>query len=130
MRSRLLVQILRYGGVGISLNAAGYGLYLGVTTLGLSPLLTITIFYPLGILAGYYAHGRYTFSSYREAADRYALHRYIAVYVAGFLVNAGMIWFLPKYLALPHQLIQLCAIFVCAAFLFAGMRLFVFERSR
>lgn len=132
-RVQLLVQlpvkeVIRYAIVGLTLNFLGYMIYLLVTSLGVSPLMTVTIFYPLSVLAGYFAHRRHTFRRTAQGLEGMVLIRYILVYVAGYLINAALLEVLYRQMGYPHQLVQILAVFMVAAFLFLAMKLFVFKK--
>jgi len=47
-----LAELVRYAIVGLILNFIGYVMYLAVTAYWLSPVVTVSIFYPLSVLAG------------------------------------------------------------------------------
>ena len=55
-------QLWRYGLVGLSQNAIGYGLYLLVTWLGLPPKTAVSILYVVGVLISFFGNRRFTFA--------------------------------------------------------------------
>ena len=116
-------QIIRYGIVGVLNNSLGYLIYLAVTFMGLSPKLTITLFYPLGAYTAYLGHSKYSFSSQRNYLT--AL-RYAFVYLIGYLVNFLLLYIFSDKLMYPHQIVQAAAIFVVAGILFLMLKFFVF----
>jgi putative flippase GtrA len=122
-------EFIRYAIVGLTLNLLGYMIYLLVTSLGVSPLTTVTIFYPLSVLAGYFAHRRYTFRHNTQGLEGTVLIRYILVYVAGYLINVALLEVLYRQMGYPHQLVQILAVFMVAGFLFIAMKLFVFRKA-
>lgn len=122
-------ELTRYAIVGLTLNVLGYMIYLLVTALGVSPLMTVTIFYPLSVLAGYFAHRRHTFRHRSQGLEGKVLVRYIAVYVAGYVINATLLEILYQRMGYPHQMVQIAAVFVVAIFLFVAMKLLVFKKS-
>lgn len=122
-------ELIRYAIVGLTLNFLGYMIYLLVTSLGVTPLMTVTIFYPLSVLAGYFAHRRHTFRHHAQGLEGTVLIRYMLVYVAGYLINAALLEVLYRQMGYPHQLVQILAVFMVAAFLFVAMKLFVFRKA-
>ena len=60
---KLSTQASKYGLVGIIGNLIGYFTYILFTFLGLTPVLAITLLYPVGAIFGYYGNKEYTFSS-------------------------------------------------------------------
>lgn len=121
-----VAEVLRYGIVGLLLNTGGYLLYLVVTAMGVTPLATVLMLYPASVVAGYFAHRRHTFKRPVQGLEAGALIRYIAVYIAGFLMNAGLLEVFYLRLGIPHQIVQFAAIFVVAGFLFVAMKFLVF----
>ncbi len=120
------LEILRYGVVGFTLNFFGYLLYLGVTSLGVDPLITVTVFYPTAVLIGFFAHRRHTFRLEERGLKVDSLARYVFVYVLGYFLNLGLLGVFWGILGYPHQLVQAASIFVCAGVLFLAMKLIVF----
>jgi putative flippase GtrA len=120
-------QIVRYGVVGIMNNLLGYCIYLAVTFLGLDPKLTVTLLYPIGAIAGYFGHSKYSFAY--KGKSLWAPVRYAVAHIASYGVNVLMLYFFWERLGYPHQLIQALSIFVCAGVLFVLFRYFVFPTS-
>lgn len=122
-----LTQFVRYGVVGASLNLFGYLIYLVVTWLGMEPKMVVTVFYPLSVLYGYFAHKRFSFRYAGNARNYRTVARYILVYAIGYVINVCLIAFFHDRLGYRHQIVQAAAIFVVAGFLFVMMKLFVFH---
>lgn len=120
-------KLFRYALAGLTLNLLGYLIYLTVTFLGLSPIATVSIFYPLSVFLGYLVHRRHTFRHKTKAIKDATFFRYIVSYAAGYLINVTLIQFLHHELGYPHQWVQAAAIFIVAAFLFVALNLFVFK---
>ena len=119
-------ELFRYAIVGLILNFLGYLLYLAVTALWLSPFVTITIFYPMSVIAAYFSHRRYTFREQKQGLEGSQFIRFVALYVFGFFLNWSMLFVFFEKLGYPHQLVQFGSIFIIAGFLFISMKLFVF----
>jgi putative flippase GtrA len=122
-------ELVRYAIVGLTLNVLGYMIYLLITSLGGSPITTVTICYPLSVLTGYFAHRRHTFRHRSQGLEGKVLVRYITVYVAGYLINAALLEILYRKMGYPHQIVQIAAIFLVAIFLFVAMKLLVFKKQ-
>jgi putative flippase GtrA len=122
-----ITQFIRYGVVGASLNLFGFLIYLGVTWLGMEPKLAVTVFYPLGVLYGYFAHKRVSFRHNGSLRNIWPMVRYVFVYFLGYLFNIGLLQLFHDRIGYPHQWVQMAAIFVVAGFLFIALELFVFR---
>ena len=121
-------ELIRYVVVGLSLNFLGYMIYLFVTFMGVSPLMTVSIFYPLSVILGYFVHRSHTFRQNMGRIVGVALIRYVFVYAIGYFINLALLAILHQKMGYPHQLVQIVAIFMVAAFLFVAMKLFVFRK--
>jgi putative flippase GtrA len=124
----VLRQIFLYGVVGVVNNSLGYGIYLGLTFLGLDPKITISMLYPIGAATAYFGHSRYSFD-YTEKGFGAPL-RYIVAHAISFNVNLSMLYVFWQLVGWPHQLVQAMAILVCAGVLFLLFKYFVFPGGR
>ncbi len=116
--------LLRYGAVGMIVNALGYAVYLLATWMGAGPKSTMSALYLAGAVAGYFGHRRYAFA-YRGSVLP-SLVRYALVHAAGYGINFAMLAVLSDTLGLPHQLVQALAIVTVTSFLFIAFRYFAF----
>lgn len=120
-----IVQLIKYGIIGISTNTAGYLLYLVATHIGITPILSMTLLYLLGATIGFIGNRRLTFAytgSILGSGTRYTL-----VHLAGYALNLGILVLFVDLLGYPHQIVQAIAIFTVAAFLFIMFKVFVFR---
>jgi putative flippase GtrA len=124
-----LLEFLRYGIVGIFFNALGYSLYIVLTLYWLSPFLAVAIFYPISVTISYFAHRKHTFKRHNVKFKAINFIRYFIIYITGYIINLTMIIIFYNYLHIPHQIVQLVAIFIVAIFLFIAVKLFVFTEN-
>ena len=122
-----LIQLVRYGLIGVGLNASGYLIYLAVTALGLDPKLAVAIFYPIMAVASFLLNRRWTFQ--HKGSIPKAGVRYILAHVGGYLLNLLLLFVFVDVLGLDHRAVQGAAIFVVAGYLFISFKLFVFSRQ-
>lgn len=122
-----LMQLIRYGIVGVSQNAVGYGLYLLLTYMGLDPKLVVGVSYPIAMLVSFMGNKKYTFH-HTGSTSRAGL-RFIIAHACGYTINLALLYWCVDVYGMPHQLVQLAAIFIVAAFLFITLRLFVFKNT-
>lgn len=120
-------QLLRYGAIGFLTNFIGYCSYLLMVYLGLTPTISMTMIYIVGILIGYFGNRNVTFS-YNGSTFNSGL-RYALVHIIGYFMNLSILLVFVDRLGYPHQLVQAVAIFTVAAFLFITFKLFVFPVS-
>jgi len=124
--SENMKQISRYGLVGLSLNSMMYIVYMILTAYCFSPFNAVFLLYPLGVLVSFFAHRGLTFKLNSLKWNSIELFKYVFSYAVGFLLNLSILYIFFEKLGYPHQLVQLCAIFIVAGFLFISMKLFVF----
>lgn len=120
----VLVQIIRYGLVGVINNLLGYLIYLAVTWWWLEPKLAITVLYPIGVFTAYLGHSKYTFSY--QGRTHSGVFRYLVAHAIGYGANVLLLYVFVDKFMLPHQLVQAGAIVLVAAILFLLFRYFVF----
>lgn len=119
-------QLLRFGMVGLATNAAGYLVYLLVTSLGAPPKAAMTVLYAVGASLGFFGNRRYTFR--HEGTALSTGWRYLLAHGCGYLLNLAIQLLVADHLGYPHELAQGLAVFVVAAFLFAAFRFVVFAQ--
>lgn len=119
----VLSQLLRYGAVGLVVNAALYLLYLVLTAAGLAPIVASTLAFALGIPVSLAAHGTFTFRVPKVSTTRRAM--FAAGYLVGYAVQIGTLTTLSG-VGLPHEFAQLIAVIAVALVLFVFQKRAVF----
>lgn len=122
---KLPKDLIRYGAVGVSNSALGFLLYVLFTKLGASPVLTISIFYPIHIGLAFYLNKKWSFSH----KDRIPapVVRYLIAYLGCYFLNVTVLKFFSGYLGFSHLVVQAIAIFVFAFLLFLIQKYWVFR---
>ena len=123
-----LLQLARFGIVGLLSNAFLYLLYLGLTMAGMGHKLAMTLLYALGVAQTFVFNHRWTFAFGGTVPG--ALLRYIAVYLAGYAVNLGTLAFFVDRHGYPHQAVQGVSILGVAAMIFVLQKYWVFAERR
>jgi putative flippase GtrA len=126
--SRHISQLFRYGMIGIAANLASYLVYLIATSMGGTPKLTMSVLYIATAIVSYLANKRLTFrykGGFLGSGIRFSVAHFL-----GYLINFGLLYILVDKLGYPHQVVQVCAIVIVAAFLFVTFKLFVFKEER
>lgn len=122
-----LPRLIRYGLVGMFSNLMGYGIYLGITWLGVDPIVTVSMLYPIGAFIAYFGHARVSFSYRGDHVS--GLSRYVVAHAIGYGTNILLLYVLSDRLGFPHQLVQVGAIFIVAGLLFVLLRYYVFRTN-
>ncbi|MEX1205155.1 MAG: GtrA family protein [Dongiaceae bacterium] len=122
-----VIQLLRYGLVGITCNLLGYLVYLLVTYWGVEPKKTMTLLYVVGATIGFFGNRRWAFA--HKGALLGAGVRYFMVHVFGYLINFLILFTLVDKLGYSHQWVQAAAIIVVAGFLFVAFKYCVFKKT-
>lgn len=110
--------------VGLATNAAGYLLYLAVTSLGVEPKRGMTALYVLGMAVGFAGNRSWAFS--HQGPMLGPLGAYLAAHAVGYGLNLLILAVFVDRLGYAHQWVQAVAIVVVAAFLFVAFRYIVF----
>lgn len=114
--------------VGAALNGFGFLLYALFTALGVSPVLTISIFYPIYIGLAFYLNKKWSFSHQGRISS--SAVKYLIAYVGCYVLNVAGLKFFSGYLGYSHLIVQAIAIPVCAVLLFVAQKYWVFRIQR
>lgn len=128
MTSRsVMVQLVRYGLVGLASNGALYAAYLILTAAGLEAKLTMTLLYITGVAQTFLFNKRWTFG--HDGSRRSAFVRYCISYALGYVVNLLALYFLVDRLGFRHQIVQGVMIVGLAIMLFLLQKYWVFRAN-
>ena len=97
-------QVVRYAAVGLSLNAALYGVYLFLTHTLTGSRVAMTLTYFSGVLLGFAFNRKFTFRF--EGKRGSAFYRYILAYAVGYGFNFAGLWLLVDRFGFPHEIVQ------------------------
>ena len=120
-------QFLRYATVGGAANIMGYLLYFLFTQTGASPVVAISILYPIMISLSFVLNRRWSFASKRSWLVPAV--KYVISYAACYGLNVGLLALFSGRLGFPHLAVQALAIPVIATLLFLAQRYWVFAGS-
>lgn len=118
-------QFAKYLLVGGFSNSLGYGLYIAITLLGVSPIVGMSIVYVAASVTSFTANRGWTFKS--DASLSGSALRYILSQTVGYGTNLVILYWLYYKLGVPHQVAQLVGIGVVAVELFLLNRYYVFS---
>jgi putative flippase GtrA len=118
-------QFVRFAAVGIVSNGALFLLYLVLTGAGLSPALSMSLAYVVGVAQTFAFNRAWTFS--RSGSCAAPLARYATTYGIGYVVNLCLLRLFVDELGLPHRWVQGAAILFVAALVFALQKQWVFR---
>ena len=118
-------QLARYGILGTINNIFGYILYLLLTNFGLTPKLTMTMLYGVGMFVGFFYVKRFIFPCVGSVI--YIGIRYVVAHFSGYILNFFILFLFVDVMKYPHQLIQALSIIMVAGFLFLVFKFYVFR---
>ena len=121
-----MLQLIRYGFVGVVSNAAMYAVYIFITYLGVEPKTAMTLVYVIGASIGFVGNRKWTFAHRGDSFG--AVLRYVLAHVFGYLLNFMILFAFVDRLGYAHQWVQAGAIVVVAGFLFIVFKYFVFVK--
>lgn len=124
---KLSKEFIRYSVVGAATNIFGFLLYALLTTLGVNPVLTISIFYPIHIGLAFYLNKKWSFSHKGRIST--SAVRYLVAYAGCYVLNVGILGFFNGYLGYSHLVVQVIAIVIIALLLFLAQKYWVFLMS-
>jgi len=124
---RLYAPFLRYAFVGVFMNSLGYFLYFCATQLKVEPKVAMTLIYVFGVVLNFVLSRKWVFG--HRGSWNTAFLGYVFVYLLGYVMNYGLLWFFVDHVGWNHLLVQALSIVVVAVFLFVSLRFFVFRNS-
>lgn len=120
-------ELIRYAAVGAATNGCGFLLYVLFTTLGVSPVLTISMFYPIHIGSAFYLNKKWSFS--HEGRISTSAVRYLIAYLGCYALNVAALKYFNGYWGFSHVLVQVVAVVVIVPLLFVTQKLWVFRED-
>jgi putative flippase GtrA len=111
--------------VGAATNALGFAIYVLFTRLGVSPVLTISVFYPVHISSAFYFNKKWSFNHHGRLST--SAVRFLIAYVGCYLLNVIVLKFFNGYCGYSHLIVQAIAILVIAVLLFLTQKYWVFS---
>jgi putative flippase GtrA len=98
-----LLQLGRYGVIGLAITLLGQAIYLGLADhAGVSPMVAIAVAWIVGVAVGYFAHGWISFRGHGERDDHAQTGaRFVGVNLAGYAMNSFWVWLLVEMMAGP-----------------------------
>ncbi len=118
-------ELIRYAAVGAATNVFGFLLYALFTTLGVSPVLTISIFYPIYTGLAFYLNKKWSFN-HKGRISATAV-RYMIAYIGCYVLNVTVLKYFSGYLGYSPLVVQAVAVFVIALLLFLAQKYWVFR---
>ena len=122
-----LLQLIRYGSVGLVSNLIIYLLYVFITHVGIEPKISMTLVYILGVFIGFIANRNWTFA--HQGSPIPTALRYAMGHLLGYLLNFLILFTFVDHLGYAHEKVQAIAIIVVAGFLFFIFKYYVFPKN-
>jgi putative flippase GtrA len=120
-------QLVRYGLVGLGINAALYSCFLLFVFFGVEPKIAMSIVYVIGLGVGFYGHRKLTFSHTENC--RRAIGRFLVAHIGGYAINFFLLVVFVDHMHLSHALIQGLSILIVAAYLFIAFKYWAFSEK-
>lgn len=120
-------QFIRYVIVGLSANVTGFLLYIFVTSFGVSPILTVSIFYLIYICLTFYFNKTWSFDHHGQRTV--AAMKYLFAYFVSYVLNVILLAYFNSYLGFSHIVVQAAAVVPIAALLFLMQKYWVFQKK-
>ena len=121
-------EFIRYAAVGATANGFGFLLFVLFTTLGISPVMTISIFYPIHIGLAFYLNKKWSFK-HKGRISATAV-RYLIAYIGCYVLNVAELKYFNGYWGFSHVLVQAVATVVNVPLIFVTQKFWVFRGNR
>lgn len=120
-------ELVSYALVGIVSNVVAFLAYIGLTQVGVSPVLAMTVVYLVALVIAFFGNKRLTFAF--KGNDGTAALRFLLAYGVGYMLNLSLLVLFHAVLGFPHQAVMAVNTLIVAAFLFVVQKYFVFPRQ-
>lgn len=121
-------QLIKFSLIGVVTNLTGYLIYIGITGMGLHPILAMTVLYAIGTYLSFRLNHRLTFRNH--PLERLVIWKYFGSYAAGYLVNFLILKISVDTFKIRHEISQAVAIMIIAIMLFALLKFWVFSNQQ
>ena len=122
-----MLQMIRYGLVGVVTNFVIYCAYLLITYFGVEPKIAMTLVYIIGASIVFVANRKWTFAHSGNVAR--AAVGYVAAHISGYMLNFLILYIFVDRLGYAHQGVLAMAIIIVAGFLFVVFKYYVFREK-
>lgn len=119
-----MLQLIRYGLVGVVSNIVIYFVYLLITYLGVEPKIAMTLLFIIGASIGFIGNRKWTFSHCGDSSS--AVLRFLAAYATAYMLNFFCMWVAVDRMGIPHYLVQAVNIMVIGALLYVAQKYWIF----
>lgn len=122
-----MLQLVRYGLVGVATNAIIYILYLVLTYFGVGPKVAMTLMFIIGATFCFVGNKKWTFSHQGESSS--AALRFLVAYAMAYTLNLFCMWVAVDRMGIPHYLVQAVNLVVISALLFIAQKFWIFAEN-
>lgn len=120
-----LLQIIRFGIVGLTSNVVLYLFYLAMSQSGIDPKLAMTFSFVLGLTWTFTINKRWSFSHQGDWGRSSA--KFFSLYGALYFINLTMLLVLVDVFGLSHVLVQAGVFLVYVPIIFLAQRYWIFR---
>lgn len=120
-------ELIRYAVVGIATNVYGFLFYVLFTTLGVSPVVYISISYPVHIGLAFCFNKKWSFR--HKGSISTSAVRYLISYIGCYVLNVATLKYFYGYWGFNHILVQAAAVVIIAPLLFLIHKFWVFRED-
>ena len=122
----IVKEFLVYAKNGVIINLLWYLFYIIITYNNVTPIIAISITYPIGLISSFYFHKIYTFKN-KGKKNFYSLLKGVRSYLIAVLVNTLLLHVFHNTFSFPHQVVQLLSIAIISILLYYFNKFFVFN---
>lgn len=125
---RLFHSSWRFAAVGLASNLLGYLLFVGLSLLGASAFLALTVSFLLSMVISYFGNRGFTFA--HQGRWRNSAAKFLGVAAFAYSFNVGVLWLFVQRWGMPQIVVQFFAVGAVALCTFVLMRWWVFRAVR
>lgn len=123
---KLIEQIMKFGVVGVIAFAIDYGSMILLTEVfGIPPVISATISFIISVVFNYLASMKYVFSHKQDMSRRREFEIFIALSVAGLLINDAIMWVGTETVSIDYRIVKIFATAVVMVWNFVTRKMFL-----
>lgn len=121
-----VATLARFALVGLATNGLGFMVYVLLTNHLMTPLVTLSILYPLSIIVSYKSHRRLSFKKPSSGNTR-RFSSFAKGQIACYFLNLAVLYIFVELFGFSHLVVQAATVIMIGTLLFLINRIYVFR---
>jgi hypothetical protein len=125
LNTQNLIQIFKYGILGVLNNLFFYLLFLSICFIGVKPIIAMTVTYITGAISSFILNKNLIFN-FKTNQNNIIIYKFILTHVFGIFVNCSLMMILMDVFSYSYQFSAFIGMIAVAISTFFGFKFFIF----